>query len=136
MTDERTSDLEGAVDESAESRLRRFFAQMDSDDPSRVLSWMSDGFEFAVLFSTAAEVPVTEFRGGLGQWREYLAQRPVENRPWHELAIVAGAETVATAFGRTRLGSAVVAAFTATLKFDEAGNISRYFAARTTSLIL
>jgi ketosteroid isomerase-like protein len=136
MSDMHTTAIEAGVEEPAAARLRRFFAQMDSEDPHRVLSWMSDAFEFTVLFSTGADVPVTEFRGGIAEWRDYLAQRPAEERPWHELAVVAGADDIATAFGRTRLGPDVVAAFTATLKFDGAGNIVRYFAARTPNLVL
>lgn len=119
---------------NAAELLRRFFEQMDSEDPDRVLSWMSDSFRFTVLFATGATEPVTEFAGGIPEWRAYLAQRPTENRPWHDLGIVAGDGDTATAFGHTKQGSDDVAAFTATLRFDGDGKIARYFAGRTPNL--
>jgi ketosteroid isomerase-like protein len=117
--------------------VRKFFAHMDSEDADRVMDWMDDSFEFTVFFSTSADAPVTEFRGRMPEWRGYMAQRPPhDERPWHELVLVTGREDTGTAFGHTRLGSDVVAAFNATFRFDEAGNITRYFAARTPNVDL
>jgi len=112
--------------------LRRFFDQMDSDDPSAVIATLHEDFQFTVFFST--EEGMTEFAGDHAAWDGYMAQRPVENRPVHRLDIVSGAGSVATALGRTVLGEELVATFTATLEFDTDGQIRRYFAARSTDL--
>jgi hypothetical protein len=112
--------------------LRRFFDQMDSDDPYSVVATMRPDFRFIVFFST--EEGMTEFAGDHAAWDGYMAARPVENRPVHRLDIVSGSGLVATSLGRTVLDDDLVATFTATLEFDESGQIARYFAARSTDL--
>lgn len=119
-----------------EDRLRRFFELMDSDDAGRTIDHMDPALEFTVLFSTGKEDPVTEFNGGMPEWREYLAWRPKENRPWHDLHLVSGGDGVAMALGYTRLGDEIAALFTAVLAYGEDGRITRYFAGRSPTLRL
>ncbi|MFN8217823.1 MAG: hypothetical protein U0R71_14610 [Solirubrobacterales bacterium] len=114
--------------------LRRFFAQMDSEEPYDVVSTLREDFRFTVFF--AREDGTEEFAGGHADWDRYMAQRPQENRPFHELDLVAGTGLAAMALGRTLLGDELVATFTAVLEFDDAGRIRSYFAARTTDLHL
>jgi hypothetical protein len=112
--------------------IRRFFGQMDSEEPYDVVATLREDFRFTVFF--AREDGMTEFAGDLAAWDEYMAQRPKENRPLHELDIVSGRGAVAMALGRTVLDGELVATFTAVLEFDETGQIRRYFAARNTEL--
>jgi hypothetical protein len=112
--------------------MRRFFTQMDSDDPYAVVATMREDFRFTVFF--AREDGMTEFVGDLVEWDGYMAQRPVENRPVHRLDIVSGSGLVGMALGRTVLGDELVATFTAVLEFDADGKIRRYFASRSTDL--
>jgi hypothetical protein len=116
---------------AAADLMRRFFREMDGPQPESVLDWMSDELSFTVLFSIGGGSPVTEWIGGLPEWREYMANRPSENRPVHDLLIVADEGDTAVALGETRLGDDVVATFTATLRFDADGRIVRYFAGRS-----
>ena len=114
--------------------LRRFFAQMDSEEPYEVVSTLHEDFRFTVFF--AREDGTEEFTGGHADWDRYMAQRPTENRPFHELDLVAGKGAAAIALGRTLLDDELVATFTAVLEFDPEGQILTYFAARTTDLHL
>lgn len=118
----------------AVNHLHRFFEQMDSENPYDVVSTLRDDFRFTVFF--AREDGMAEFSGGHAEWDGYMAQRPTENRPYHELDLVTGDDVKAVALGRTLLDGELVATFTAVLEFDSEGQIQTYFAARTTDLHL
>lgn len=121
----------------AEDRVRAFFAGMDSSEPRQVVDWMAPDFEFMVLFSTGGGEPITEFGGGLAEWDGYLAARPTENRPWHELQLLTSRGDTAMVLGVTRAPHGDPAAiFTAVFTYDAEGRIRRYFAGRTPTMSL
>lgn len=117
-------------------KVRAFFAAMDSDRPRQVVEWMTPDFEFMVLFSTGSAEPITEFGGGLAEWDGYMAARPTEDRPRHDLTLLSSEGNLAIGVGTTRLGGAIAATFTAAFTFDQDGWIRRYFAGRTPTLTL
>lgn len=112
--------------------LAQWFEYMDSDDPDRVLTMISDDFEMSVQFSKGRG-QAAEFVGDRAGLILYLAQREKSTLVHHidKGALVGDVELV---LGRTTRGGEFEASFNATAQIDDNGNVRRLLIARTPEL--
>lgn len=112
--------------------LAQWFAYMDSDDPDRVLTMISDDFVMSVLFSKGGGESA-EFVGDREGLIGYLAQRKKSTLVHHidNGAVVDGVEVV---LGRTTRGGAFEATFNASAQVNADGKVRRVLMARTTEV--
>jgi hypothetical protein len=109
--------------------LARWFEYMDSDDPDRVLTMITDDFMMSVQFSKGGGESA-EFVGDRDGLVAYLAQREKSTLVHHidSGAVVADVELV---LGRTTRNGDFEASFNATAQLDAAGKVRRLLIART-----
>ncbi|AXK85173.1 hypothetical protein [Nocardia farcinica] len=112
--------------------LARWFEYMDSDDPDRVLTMITDDFVMSVQFSRGGGAS-TEFVGDRAALIGYLAQREKSTLVHHldAGAVVDGHELV---LGRTTRDGAFEASFNASAQVDADGRVRRLLIARTPEL--
>lgn len=112
--------------------LAQWFAYMDSDDPDRVLTMISDDFVMSVLFSKGGGESA-EFVGDREGLIGYLAQREKSTLVHHidNGAVVDGVEVV---LGRTTRDGAFEATFNASAQVNADGKVRRVLMARTTEV--
>lgn len=112
--------------------LAQWFSYMDSDDPDRVLTMISDDFVMSVLFSKGGGESA-EFVGDREGLVGYLAQREKSTLVHHidNGAVVDGVEVV---LGRTTRDGAFEATFNASAQVDSDGKVRRVLMARTTEV--
>lgn len=109
--------------------LAQWFEYMDSDDPDRVLTMVTDDFEMSVQFSKGGG-QAAEFVGDHAGLIAYLAQREKSVLVHH---IDAGSRVgqVELVLGRTTRHGAFEASFNATAQVNGAGKVRRLLIART-----
>lgn len=109
--------------------LARWFEHMDSDDPDRVLTMITDDFMMSVQFSKGGGQSA-EFVGDRDGLIAYLAQREKSTLVHHidSGAVVSDVELV---LGRTTRNGDFEASFNATAQLDAAGKVRRLLIART-----
>ncbi|PZT93353.1 MAG: hypothetical protein DI630_27275 [Gordonia sp. (in: high G+C Gram-positive bacteria)] len=109
--------------------LARWFEYMDSDDPDRVLTMITDDFTMSVQFSKGGGQSA-EFVGDRDGLIAYLAQREQSTLVHHidSGAVVSDVELV---LGRTTRNGDFEASFNATAQLDAAGRVRRLLIART-----
>ncbi|PVY30155.1 hypothetical protein [Williamsia muralis] len=109
--------------------LARWFEYMDSDDPDRVLTMITDDFMMSVQFSKGGGQSA-EFVGDRDGLIAYLAQREKSTLVHHidSGAVVSDVELV---LGRTTRNGDFEASFNATAQLDAAGKVRRLLIART-----
>jgi hypothetical protein len=109
--------------------LARWFEYMDSDDPDRVLTMITDDFMMSVQFSKGGGQSA-EFVGDREGLIAYLAQREKSTLVHHidSGAVVSDVELV---LGRTTRNGDFEASFNATAQLDAAGKVRRLLIART-----
>jgi hypothetical protein len=109
--------------------LARWFECMDSDDPDRVLTMITDDFMMSVQFSKGGGQSA-EFVGDRDGLIAYLAQREKSTLVHHidSGAVVSDVELV---LGRTTRNGDFEASFNATAQLDAAGKVRRLLIART-----
>ena len=102
---------------------------MDSDDPDRVLTMITDDFMMSVQFSKG-QGQSAEFVGDRDGLVAYLAQREKSTLVHHidKGAVVSDVELV---LGRTTRNGDFEASFNATAQLDAAGKVRRLLIART-----
>ncbi|WP_437427057.1 hypothetical protein [Williamsia muralis] len=102
---------------------------MDSDDPDRVLTMITDDFMMSVQFSKGGGQSA-EFVGDRDGLIAYLAQREKSTLVHHidSGAVVSDVELV---LGRTTRNGDFEASFNATAQLDAAGKVRRLLIART-----
>lgn len=109
--------------------LARWFEYMDSDDPDRVLTMITDDFMMSVQFSKGGGQSAA-FVGDRDGLIAYLAQREKSTLVHHidSGAVVSDVELV---LGRTTRNGDFEASFNATAQLDAAGKVRRLLIART-----
>ncbi|MGY3555588.1 hypothetical protein ACVWY6_003795 [Williamsia sp. R60] len=109
--------------------LARWFEYMDSDDPDRVLTMITDDFMMSVQFSKGGGQSA-EFVGDRDGLIAYLDQREKSTLVHHidSGAVVSDVELV---LGRTTRNGDFEASFNATAQLDAAGKVRRLLIART-----
>lgn len=109
--------------------LARWFACMDSDDPDRVLTMISDDFVMSVQFSKGAGRSA-EFVGDREGLVGYLAQRE-KSTLVHHIDTGAAVGEHELVLGRTTRDGAFEASFNASAQLDRNGKVRRLLIART-----
>lgn len=109
--------------------LARWFEYMDSDDPDRVLTMITDDFMMSVQFSKGGGQSA-EFVGDRDGLIAYLAQRE-KSTLVHHIDSGAAVSDVELVLGRTTRNGDFEASFNATAQLDAAGKVRRLLIART-----
>ena len=109
--------------------LAQWFAYMDSDDPDRVLTMISDDFVMSVQFSKGAGRSA-EFVGDREGLVGYLAQRE-KSTLVHHIDAGAAVGEYELVLGRTTRDEGFEASFNATAQLDDNGKVRRLLIART-----
>ena len=112
--------------------LTQWFEYMDSDDPDRVLTMISEDFVMSVQFSKG-NGQSAEFVGDRDGLVAYLAQRE-KSVLIHHIDAGAFVDGVELSLGRTTRGGEFEASFNATAQLDSEGKVRRLLIARTPEL--
>lgn len=112
--------------------LIRWFEYMDSDDPDRVLTMISEDFVMSVQFSKG-NGQSAEFVGDRDGLVAYLAQRE-KSVLIHHIDAGAFVDGVELSLGRTTRRGEFEASFNATAQLDSEGKVRRLLIARTPEL--
>ena len=112
--------------------LIRWFEYMDSDDPDRVLTMISDDFRLSIQFSKG-HGEAAEFVGDRDGLVAYLQQRE-KSTLVHHLDRGASVDDTELVLGRTTRNGAFEASFNASAQLDESGRVRRLLIARTPEL--
>ncbi|WP_040795991.1 hypothetical protein [Nocardia higoensis] len=112
--------------------LARWFEYMDSDDPDRVLTMITDDFVMSVQFSRGGGAS-SEFVGDREALVGYLAQREKSTLIHHiDVGATVGAHELV--LGRTTRDGEFEASFNASAQLDADGQVRRLLIARTPEL--
>lgn len=112
--------------------LRTWFSYMDSEDPDRVLTMITDDFRMSVQFSRG-EGESAEFVGDRAELVLYLAQRE-KSTLVHHIDVGSRVGDVELVLGRTTRDGDFEASFNASASVDAAGSIRRLLICRTPEL--
>ncbi len=112
--------------------LIRWFEYMDSEDPDRVLTMISEDFVMSVQFSKG-NGQSAEFVGDRDGLVAYLAQRE-KSVLIHHIDAGAFVDGVELSLGRTTRRGEFEASFNATAQLDSEGKVRRLLIARTPEL--
>lgn len=109
--------------------LVAWFAIMDSDDPDRVLTMITDDFRMSIQFSTGGG-KAAEFVGDRAGLVGYLQQRE-KSVLVHEILAGSRVGDVELALGRTTRNGEFEASFNTSAQLDASGLVRRLLICRT-----
>ncbi|MFD9660304.1 hypothetical protein ACFWAY_01545 [Rhodococcus sp. NPDC059968] len=109
--------------------LVAWFAIMDSDDPDRVLTMITDDFRMSIQFSTG-DGNAAEFVGDRAGLIGYLQQRE-KSVLVHEVLAGARVGELELALGRTTRNGEFEASFNTSAQLDDSGLVRRLLICRT-----
>ena len=114
---------------TADVVLVRWFATIDSDEPSRILDLVAPDFRFSIVFGTGGGA-ARDFSGGRTEMEGYLAQRERGVLTHHVLsqAVVGRDELV---LGQARRAGEFESTFVASARLDADGRVAALMIGRT-----
>ena len=110
--------------------LERWFATMDSDEPERVLDFITEDFQISVVFSAGPGGAISDFSGDRAALVQYLDQRLKDVRTH---AVLSGVRTGndELVLGEVTQGPEWEASFVAAARIAADGRVSRLLIGRS-----